>query len=212
MRDPGEDCDPEAAVSGCPSNLVCGAAGTENACRCVPPSGELVEICGNCIDDDGNGLTDFEDPACCPDGASAMDIRRLRIRPKGLASKLRIRSTLAKSGLVGVDPLSQDVFLQMRPPQGLDVLCAKVPAMKFMRMHGPFKFWDHAHATTSAKGIDDMTITVRGNGQVRFRTWGRRVQMSTPPRGRLQVTVGFRNPLVGDGANRCSTGSAPPTR
>src|SRR2546422_3168126 len=25
----------------------------------------LREICANCIDDDSNGLTDFEDPACC---------------------------------------------------------------------------------------------------------------------------------------------------
>src|SRR5207253_4389154 len=31
---------------------------------CLVPKAAPTEMCGNCIDDDGNGLTDFEDPAC----------------------------------------------------------------------------------------------------------------------------------------------------
>jgi hypothetical protein len=174
----------------------------------VPPTvGEPVEICGNCIDDDGNGLTDFEDPACCPQQRTfQMTVRRLRSHPRGVTSRLKLRSTLAESGLTDVNPLAEDVFLQIRPVRGLELLCAKVPAAKFMRMHGAFKFWDRAHTAPSAKGLDDMTVDVRRDGSVRLRTVGRRVQMQTPGAGQLQVTVGFRNPAAGDGANRCSIG------
>jgi hypothetical protein len=168
--------------------------------------GEIVEICGNCIDDDGNGLTDFEDPACCPQGRTyAMDLRRLRIRPRGTTSKLVLHSTLARSGLGDVDPLAEDVYLQIRPAGGFETLCAKMPAAKFMRMHGAFKFWDHAHSTASAKGIDDVKVKVRSDGDVRFRAWGRHVLMQTPAAGALTVTTGFKSPTGSDATNRCST-------
>jgi len=151
-------------------------------------------------------LTDFEDPVCCSQQQIfPMRVHRLRIRARGLATGLKLRATLAQADLTA-NPLAEDVFLQIRTERGLDVLCAKIPAGKFMRMHGAFTFWDHAHTTVSAKGIDDMKITVRPDGSVRLRTHGRRVQMQSPGAGQLQVTAGFRNPAAGDGANRCSIG------
>jgi hypothetical protein len=167
----------------------------------------MVEICGNCIDDDGNGDTDFEDAACCPEQRSfTMLVRKLRIRPRPNArARLRLRSTLAEAGLADVDPLSEDVFLQIRRPGAVDLLCAKVPAVEFMRMHGAFKFWDRSHHVASAKGLDDMSVIVRRDGSVRLRTVGRRVQMQAPSPGQLQVSVGFQNPARGDAQNQCST-------
>jgi hypothetical protein len=168
-----------------------------------------AELCGNCIDDDQNRLTDFEDPACCAETQRfAMTLTRGRIRPAGERSRLRIRSGLATSGLAA-DPLTQDVFLQIRPEGGTDILCARVPAEKFMRMHGAFKFWDMQHTVESAQGIDDMAIKVRRNGTVRFRTLGRRVRFPAPSAGDLQVTVAFYNAAVGNTANRCSTATEP---
>jgi hypothetical protein len=162
------------------------------------------EICGNCIDDDDNGLTDFEDPACCSQlQAFSMNVSRGRLRPRGGLSRLRLKSLLARTGLQ-VNPLRQDVFLQIRPAGGTDLLCAKVPASKFMRMHGALKFWDRKHMVTSAKGINDLTVKLRRDGSVRFRTLGKRVQMQTPTHGPLEVTVGFHDP-AGDAANRCSS-------
>jgi hypothetical protein len=163
------------------------------------------EICGNCIDDDNNGLTDFEDPACCSQLQTfTMGLSRGRLRPAGSVSRLRLKSLLARTGLGQVNPLRQDVFLQIRPAGGLDLLCAKIPASKFMRMHGAFKFWDRKHMVTSARGINDLTVKIRRDGSVRLRTLGRRVQMQTPARGSLQVTVGFHDP-AGDAGNRCSS-------
>jgi hypothetical protein len=170
---------------------------------------QVAELCGNCIDDDQNNLTDFEDPACCAQTQRfSMALKRGRIRPKGDGSRLRIRSGLASGGLT-FDPQTQQVFLQIRPEGGSDVLCARVPAAKFMRMHGALKFWDQKHTVASAQGIDDMAIKVRRNGSVRFRTFGRRVRFTTPPAGNLQVTVAFFNEAAGNTANRCSTVTQP---
>ena len=206
-KDAGEQCDPNASPTGCATGTTCGAAvvGSADACRCVPATGGPKEICGNCIDDDGNGKTDFEDPACCPRQQTfTMAVRRGKLRPRGPVTKLKLRTVLAEAGLDHVNPRKEDVFLQIRPRGGMDVLCAKVPAEKFMRMHRAFKFWDRKHRVVSAKGLSDMTIKVRKNKSVRLRTVGKRVQFRTPTEGPLEVTVGFHDP-AGDGGNSCSS-------
>ena len=167
-----------------------------------PPS----EICGNCIDDDGNGLTDFEDPACCTQSqAFAMTVTHGLLRPRGPTTRLKLKSLLAKAGLADVNPLKQDVFVQIRPADGTDVLCAEAPADKFMKMHGAFKFWDRQHRVASAKGISDIKVQVRRDGSVRFGAVGKRVEFGTPQGGTLQVTIGFRDPATAEAGNRCST-------
>src|SRR5437773_2581388 len=169
----------------------------------VPPP---REICGNCIDDDGNGLTDFEDPACCMQSqAFTMTVTRGLLRPRGATTRLKLKSLLAKVGLADVNPLKQDVFVQIRPAGGTAVLCAKAPTDKFMKMHGAFKFWDRHHRVASAKGISDIRVKVRRDGSVRFSAVGKRVKFSTPQAGTLQVTVGFRDPATAEAGNRCST-------
>jgi len=185
----------------------CAADGT---CRIsvVPGCGqpEPEEICGDCIDNDGNGLTDFEDPACC--GASyPMAIRRGRIVPGAKTSRLKLRSMLAQTGLAGINPTKQDVFLQIRPAGGADLLCARVPAEKFMIQHRSFKYWGRKHGAPSAQGIGDMRIRVRRNGSVRLRTISPRVQLSNAKAGALQITVGFHD-AANDAGSRCSVTTA----
>ena len=207
VKDAGEECDPNAATTGCATGTTCGAAvvGSADACRCVPATGGLKEICGNCIDDDGNGQTDFEDPACCPRQQTfSMVVRRGKLRPRGPVTRLKLRTVLAQAGLDHVNPRKEDVFVQIRPQGGMDVLCAKVPADKFMRMHHAFKFWDRKHRVASAKGLSDMTIKVRKNRSVRLRTVGKRVQFRAPTDVPLEITVGFHDP-AGDGGTSCSS-------
>ena len=195
----------DGAFLTCRSDCTIDFGGCPTTTTTIPSPG-LREICANCIDDDRNGLTDFEDPACCAGVQSfAMTVRRGQLRPRGATSRLRLKTSLAETGLASVNPLQQDVFLQIRPAGGTEVLCAKIPHDKFMRMHGAFKFWDHEHLVASAKGIDDLTVKVRRDGSVRLRTVGNHVQFRTPEQNSLQVTVGFYNATAGDGANRCST-------
>ena len=204
--DPGEACD---------GDVPCGSSASGAFIRCLDNctrrddsecSVTPKEICGNCIDDDGNGLTDFEDPACCSGVAEfEMSLKKGRIKPRATTSKLLLKSVLARSGLSNVNPLQQDVFLQIRPPGGTsDLLCAEMPASHFMRRHGAFRFWDRKTLVSSAKGIQDMTITVTKDGSVKFRTHGKHVQMSNVQPGSLELTVGFLGNAAGSPPNQCS--------
>ncbi len=169
------------------------------------------EICDNCIDDDGNGLTDFEDPACCQGVQQfAMAVGRARITPEGPVSFLRLKTLLARTGLEHVNPLAGDnVTLQIRQEGGGEVLCARIPAEKFMRMHGEFKFWDRQHTVASAKHIDDLAVHVGPGRTVKLRTLGKRVLFQSPSHGALIVTVGFRNPATAESGNHCSRTTQP---
>src|SRR5262249_50766266 len=62
--------------------------------------GSAREICGNCVDDDGNGLTDLEDPACCGTNA-ALSLKNGILRAtKRRGTTVTLRGTLADASLV----------------------------------------------------------------------------------------------------------------
>jgi hypothetical protein len=54
-----------------------------------------------------------------------------------------------------------------------------------------------------------MFVQLSPNGHVPYRAYGRRVLFPTPPAGNLDITVGFRDPAVGDASNRCSRMTVP---
>jgi len=203
--EPGEACDgnvpcdpssPGGALAICAAD--CSALDT-SACD------GLVEVCGNCMDDDDDGLVDFEDDDCCA-GLQALsaNVTRAAIKPRTASNSfLRLRSTLASAGTLVVDPSEDDVFLQIRESPGGEVLCAWAPNDMFMRMNKGrvFKYWG---AVESAQGVEDMKVVLRKNGQVRYRAFGRKARFGMPTNNVLQVTVGFRNSAAGDATNRCA--------
>ncbi len=166
-----------------------------------------AEICGNCVDDDGDGLTDFEDPACCADRQIfPMAIDRGRIHPHGQTSGLGLESLLAAQGLADVNPRREDVFLQIRAERGDEVFCASVPAGRFVaKRPGVFRFRDHNHSVGTAGGIDRLAVRIAGDGSVRFRACARQAEFTSPRDGLLTVTISFRDPLAAESDNRCST-------
>jgi hypothetical protein len=94
----GEVCDPVAATDPCAPGMTCGAAGSPNGCTCVA-SAVVREICGDCADNDGDGLVDFQDSDCCPQHQSyAMTVTKGRLKARGATTKLKLRSRLAQSG------------------------------------------------------------------------------------------------------------------
>jgi hypothetical protein len=162
-------------------------------------------VCGNCIDDDGNGATDFEDAACCTGTQRfEMKLKTGRIKPRGTTSAVNLQSTLAAGDTSSIDPLRQDVFVQIRNDKGEQVFCARVPSTNFMAKRKAFTFWDRLNLVPSAKGLSDMTVKVRRNGKVTFRTHGRRAQLSGATQGTFQITVGFRDQAQVATANRCA--------
>ena len=196
----GESCSPDSAGGA----LLC-----TDECHQIDRSGctAPAEDCTNCVDDNGNGLVDYEDPECCSGTQEfAATLRKARMRPKGSdQSFLRIRSALGSN--IGVNPMANQVTVQIRQQNGPQVLCARVPVGAMMKMHHGkvFKFWYAKNQkVVTAEGIDDLKIRFKKNGQARFGTQGKRVQFTTPNAGSMQVIVGFHDPTVGNQGNVCS--------
>src|SRR5439155_441253 len=88
-----DGCKPCTSASNCNDFNAC----TTDSCSggvcvhtntCVTSDAAPAEICGNCIDDDNNGLTDFEDPACClQSGTFTMTLKAGHLRPHGSATR-----------------------------------------------------------------------------------------------------------------------------
>ena len=75
-------------------------------------------------------------------------------------------------------------------------------------MHGAFKFWDRRRRVASAKGIQDIKVAppkARSRKHAtRFQAFGKHVEMPTPERASLRVTVGFHDP-ASDAGSACSS-------
>src|SRR5205823_9522618 len=104
-----------------------------------------TEVCGNCADDDGNGLTDDEDPACCANPA-AMQVKKVLIVPGpagAMKGHLSLTAILAQTGFADVDPTRDDVTVQFHNSNG-ELLCATAPHARWTRerRRGPFQFGD----------------------------------------------------------------------
>src|SRR5262249_34493542 len=75
------------------------------------------ETCGNCLDDDHDGLTDLEDPACCAI-AGTMQIEHVRVVPRRGRSGLTLSGALHGMDLGALRAGGRDVVLQLRAADG----------------------------------------------------------------------------------------------
>ncbi len=196
---------------------------TDDDCKALSPTGAFVcvngrctgntEICGDCIDNDGDGLVDFEDPDCCdPQAGQLFDLvlKKGRFRPRATSqTAVRLRGGLAQSGLgAKLDPSTQQVIVQIRSDTG-EVLCASIPAGKFIRKHKQlYRFTSKRTPlpVDQGKNLDRIIIKMLKNGQVRFRVKGKRAALSAPAQGRVMITFGFTKPGTTASQNVCSQG------
>ena len=206
----GEVCDgADVAGQTCAGGTVTCAADCRSVDRTQCPASAPAprEICGNCIDDDMNGLVDFEDPACCGDpAAGTLAKARMRVRKNG-RTVLRMRGALGGKELA-VSPSTEDVFLQMRAEPGAELLCARVPAGRFKSLAHAFRFRDRTHAVTSARSLDLLRFHRTSTGTLRARAAGRAMRLELPQPGSLRVTIGFVDP-TGSTRNQCAVMTAP---
>jgi hypothetical protein len=149
------------------------------------------EVCGNCLDDDGNGLIDFEDSACCALPAS-LAIRSARITPHGAASRVRLRATLPPSAAAQTDAGTHDVVLQMRQVGGDQLLCAQLPAARFVRKGARLRFVDRQGQVPSAQRLTAVSLRVLRDGSARLRAKGKRVTFRSPAGSDVVLGLGFR--------------------
>jgi hypothetical protein len=186
-----DDCDDQDActVDTCSAG-VCVSTASENC-------GRVAEICGDCIDNDGDGLVDYEDPDCCGEPL-ALNVKRLRIRPTTKpvpGHRLRLRGLYAQLLAAGFDPMTQTTEIQLSEPDG-QIFCTTIPPKYWKHPRKRlFKFRDKTG--TLASGLRKTRFKVTRKGRIFFGAAGR--NMSLPPAqwNNVRVTVS-----VGD---QCST-------
>jgi len=122
-------------------------------------------------------------------------------------SRVTLRAVLGAGGVPAVNPLLQDVYLQIRPDSGTDVLCARIPASEFGRKGRRFTFFDPAHSITSAHAIDRLTLTIRNDGKFVVRLTGKQVDLGLPDEDKLWLTLGFHDTVETEQGNRCESTS-----
>jgi hypothetical protein len=161
-----------------------------------------VEICGNCVDDDGNGLTDFEDPACCPFRFDS-SVRSGRLVPHKATSAVNLCSIV--NAVPDQLPFELDeVYIQLRQPGGDELLCARIPAGDFVVVRGGFAFRDPKRSLETAGGIDQIVARTRMGATITG-TFGKRAQFVAPPPGTVDVTLGVFSRTTGLAGGACST-------
>jgi hypothetical protein len=162
-----------------------------------------VETCGNCVDDDGNGLTDFEDLACCAaEQSTGLILKRVRIKPKSGMHALSLAAILTQGDL---DLGRQDLFVQLRQQEAGGVLCARLPAERFTQRGARFRFADKTHVVTSAGGIERAKIKVKRDQSAEFAARGKQVTLAAPAAGAAQITLSAYEP--GSASGRCAGAS-----
>lgn len=204
------DVDCGGACAPCPDGSMCGSDADCDGGRCVDGVCDTApEICGNCLDDDGNGLIDAEDPACC--GVPFTGTRqRGKLRPRGDGTtKLKLKPSLAASGLA-VDPPSEEVSLVIRSAEEPEVFCATIPQGGFVRKGKKFRFRDKKGQVPEANGLTKIVVREKKSGELRFISVGKRVpypfgSSSDATERSVTMTVGFRAPSDAAEASRCST-------
>jgi hypothetical protein len=161
-----------------------------------------VESCGNCFDDDANGLTDFEDPTCCP-STFQTTITCGRLVTSESSTAVTLGSILG--GVPDQLPFDvAEVYVQLRVPDGDELLCARIPAGDFVPVRRGFDFRDPKGSLETAHGIDQINARTRRDS-TRAATFGKRTQFVAPPPGPIDVTVGFFSRTAGPAGGACST-------
>ena len=159
--------------------------------------------CGNCLDDDGDGLTDFEDPNCCSGSGPALSLQRGLMKPAKAMSGL-----LLKGALAGTTPdvTATGLAVQLRPPGGGELLCARIAPDKFRRKGKAVRFNDKKGKLAGAGGLTSLLLKSSKNGSVVLALAAKKATFTTPPAGPLTITFGF-----GDGTTAGQCAAVTPT-
>ena len=165
------------------------AAGDRRVLALGAPDSPTQELCGNCVDDDGDGLVDYEDPDCCgatrPLTVTGVTLRPSTAPPGG--SRLDLNARYAASAPALFEPTAQDTSLQISDPAG-ETFCATVAAAHWVHpVRRLYRFEDATGAF--AGGLDQGQFKVKRDGGVVFRTRGRAIGLGATGGTNLVVTV-----------------------
>jgi hypothetical protein len=199
--------DPAQGPTGIPLSIAVVGAVCDSGPPTTTTTTTLVgaERCGDCVDNDGNGLADFEEPACCPAANTlTLKIRKAQLVPQKGGTLLGLDTTIQKGASAGLDPLTQDVFLQIREQGGRELLCAHMPATRFVKRRGKlFQFLDRKLTEKLAQGVTGTELRPVKKDVI-LHAEGRKANVASPTLTTIVVTVGFRNPARAEAGNQCA--------
>jgi hypothetical protein len=125
-------CDGRAGC--CREDADCGAreyCGSDAKCRMHPSCDDQN---GCTIDThEGKGKCSHIRVEGCQTGSDDRNVRgNVGANDARTRGRMRIRANVAKAGLTVIEPITEDVSLQIRPAGSRDFLCASVPTAKFL--------------------------------------------------------------------------------
>jgi uncharacterized repeat protein (TIGR01451 family) len=183
-----DGCTVHQPVGGSTGNDGTGASGCEGG-DCGHAPGHVAEICGDCQDNDGDGLVDYEDPDCC-ERTDPLTLGRivLRMRPQAAGDSLRLRSRPSASSTTSLDPVRDGASLQLSDRDGR-LYCQDLALVttKAALKRGVFRFRDKAG--TLAAGLQRARLKIRKDGRIVFRAAGGKMHLRTPADTGVRVTL-----------------------
>jgi hypothetical protein len=174
---------------------------TSTTISTLPPA----EACGNCLDDDGDGLADFEDSDCCGGIPEVLSIERLQLRSIGAATQLKLAAS-PLAGEASLAPPTHAVFVQLAVAEDDPIFCASVDAVHFRGRRNTATFADRSNGVPSAGGITSLRIQRHRSGTLRLKLGGDRVAFASPAAGSLRVAVALRSLVEPGNPTRCAAG------
>jgi uncharacterized repeat protein (TIGR01451 family) len=152
-------------------------------------AGAPKEICGDCIDNDGDGLVDYDDPDCCAT-VTQLDLKRLMLKPT--AKNPNGRRLVMRARDFGLTPTTfqpmSGATLQISDSSG-NLFCQKMPASGWKHKGRSRVFTFRDKKGTLAGGLRLSRFTMKKNGTVVFTTTGKNVTLR-PTDGRdVRVTL-----------------------
>jgi ELWxxDGT repeat protein/cysteine-rich repeat protein len=171
---PGEECDDGNLTS---------HDGCSDRCRAEP-----IELCGNCEDDDEDGLIDLDDPDCCAT-TGTLSIERWKVGRRRGRQTLRLEGTIGGIDLGAPAPAATDVTVQIEPEFD-EVICARIPAWRLGTPRRSLRFDDPKASLATARGITRLTVRRRKSGELRLTAAGKPSWLESAS-GDLSIVLGF---------------------
>jgi len=184
------------AIDGCTTDQPASGTGNDGTSTSDCPGGgcnhapaHVAEVCGDCQDNDGDLLVDYEDPDCC-ERTDPFTLGRMVIRMRHQAGNdgLRLRSRPSAASTAGLDPVRDGVTLQLSDRDGR-LYCHDIALVttKGGLKRGVFRFRDKAG--TLAAGLQQARLKIRKDGQIVFRAAGGKMHLRTPADTGVRVTL-----------------------
>jgi hypothetical protein len=161
----------------------------DDNCSAAPGCEAPAEVCGDCVDNDFDGLVDYEDSDCCAE-TMALGLKKVTLRTKAPRSRgngLNLKAKNLGGQRAAFNPLRDDTTLQVRDESG-QLFCTTVKS-KYWTKKGKKVFRFRDKTQRFAGGLKKGRFKVKKNGQIVFKTSGRKMSLRKPAQQDIDLTL-----------------------